>query len=80
MMKRQLLIIPLSAIFFSLASCSIANNNGVDDSVPLPEGYTGKTIDNLEDGDRFNDFQGTWFIYDDRYSGGDSYTFPTAYS
>ncbi len=80
MMKRQLLIIPLSAIFFSLASCSIANNNGVDDSVPLPEGYTGKTIDNLEDGDRFNDFQGTWFIYDDRYSGGDSYTFPTAYN
>ncbi len=80
MMKRQLLIIPLSSIIFSLVSCSIANNNSVEDLVPLPEGYTGRIIDDLEDGDRFNYFQGTWFIYDDRYSEGNSSTVPTAYS
>ena len=49
-------------------------------SVPLPEGYTGIMVDDLEDGDRFNSFRGTWFTYDDSNSGGDSQLTPAAFS
>jgi len=50
-------------------------------SLPLPEGYGSATlIDNLEDGDRFNQFRGTWFTYDDRYQNGDSQVIPRGYS
>ena len=87
-------ITALSAISFSLASCSSAPNvpnnsnvttnpnvtTNISKSISLPEGYTGQMIDDLEDGDRFNNFRGTWFIYDDRYSDGDSQTIPEAYS
>ncbi|MGD2182664.1 CIA30 family protein [Lusitaniella coriacea] len=37
-------------------------------------------IDNLEDGDRFNQWGGTWFTYDDRNQGGDSKVVPEGYS
>ncbi len=47
---------------------------------PVPEGYTAVLIDDLEDGNRFNQFQGTWFTYDDRYQGGDSKVVPSGYS
>ena len=75
-------ITTLSAISFSLASCSSAPHlaTNFSKSVPLPEGYTGIMIDELEDGDRFNNFRGTWFIYDDRYFGGDSQAIPPGYS
>ncbi|MEQ8957314.1 MAG: CIA30 family protein [Coleofasciculus sp. C2-GNP5-27] len=47
---------------------------------PPPEGYTAILIDDLEDGNRFNQFRGTWFTYDDRYDGGDSQVNPEGYS
>ena len=91
-MKNKLLITTISVISFSLAICSSnvtptvstnsANKTNVSNSqllVPFPEGYIGKMIDDLEDGNRFNSLKGTWFIYD-RHSGGDSHTIPEAYS
>ncbi len=47
---------------------------------PPPEGQTSVLVDDLEDGDRFNEFQGTWFTYDDRNQGGDSQVIPEGYS
>ena len=92
-MKSQLLMTTVSVISFYLASCSstvtptnspqsVTNTNVASSQllVPFPEGYTGKMIDDLEDDNRFNNFKGTWFIYDDRHSGGDSHTIPEAYS
>lgn len=49
----------------------------------LPKPPTGRTavlIDDLEDGDNFNEFGGYWFTYDDRHFGGDSKVFPVGYS
>lgn len=47
---------------------------------PPPEGQTSVLVDDLEDGNRFNQFQGTWFTYDDRNQGGDSKVIPEGYS
>lgn len=45
-----------------------------------PEGYSATLVDAFEDGDRFNQFRGTWFTYDDKNQGGDSQVIPEGYS
>ncbi|MGK7918326.1 MAG: CIA30 family protein [Prochloraceae cyanobacterium] len=46
----------------------------------VPEDYRAVLIDDLEDGNGFNEFRGTWFTYDDRNQEGDSKVIPTGYS
>jgi|GEM_PF-3845668 len=47
---------------------------------PAPEGQVAVLVDDLEDNNRFNQFGGTWFTYDDRNQGGDSKVVPEGYS
>ncbi len=44
-----------------------------------PEGRTAVLIDDLEDGNRENEFGGLWFTYDDRHFGGDSKVSPEGF-
>jgi hypothetical protein len=44
-----------------------------------PVGRIAVLLDDLEDGDRFNKFGGSWFTYDDRDFGGDSKVSPEVF-
>ncbi|MGK7903031.1 MAG: CIA30 family protein [Hormoscilla sp.] len=55
---------PATAVPTTTQSCTLP---------PPPVGATAVLVDDLEDGDSFNQFRGTWFTYDDRDVGGDSY-------
>ena len=45
-----------------------------------PVGRMAVLLDDLEHGDRFNKFEGSWFTYDDRDFGGDSKVSPEVFN
>jgi len=78
--KMSIIAVIIAAVIFLVLR--IAFEEQVSPPPPLPDPPAGRTavlVDDLEDGDRYNEFGGWWFTYDDRHYGGDSKVSPEGF-
>ncbi|MDY7012833.1 MAG: CIA30 family protein [Cyanobacteriota bacterium] len=68
----------ISSLF--LGGCPTSQPLASSETTTRSHPQTTPLIDTLEDGDRFNQWGGTWFTYDDRNQGGNSKIVPEGYS